>query len=143
MIFARLRTGRTVARMPDPLRLNGRGAARIRAEQTDSRSAHGAVRSLPDRPRMQTGRNGSGRDAPSTSLLIRLASLGTEFAGIVAVPTLVGYWLDYRFETGPIWVLIGGVLGIVGGLWRMISEGWRLTSGTQRSNNKQESDRDS
>lgn len=49
-------------------------------------------------------------------LLLRLAAAGTELIGWLVGPTLLGYWLDERFGTAPVLVLVGGGLGMVGGM---------------------------
>jgi F0F1-type ATP synthase assembly protein I len=52
--------------------------------------------------------------------LVRLAGLGLELAGAVAGFTLIGWWVDRRFETSPWGVIIGVVLGLVGGMYNLI-----------------------
>ncbi len=53
---------------------------------------------------------------------IRYSGIGLELAGATAGMTLVGYWIDRRFGTGP-WGMIGGVIiGIVGGLYNLVKE---------------------
>lgn len=39
--------------------------------------------------------------------------LGTEIAASIAVPILLGYWLDYYFQMSPWLLLIGCVVGLV------------------------------
>lgn len=43
-----------------------------------------------------------------------------ELAAAVAGLTLLGYWVDYHFETRPWGVLIGVAVGLVGGLYNMV-----------------------
>lgn len=39
-------------------------------------------------------------------------ALGSELAGGVLVPVLIGLWADHHFDTSPIFVLIGTFLGL-------------------------------
>ena len=51
---------------------------------------------------------------------LRFASLGLEFgAGIVGF-VLVGYWIDRGFNTAPVGLITGAVLGCIGGLYVLI-----------------------
>lgn len=50
------------------------------------------------------------QDGPS---LKELLGLGTAIAGIVIGGTVLGFFLDSRFKTSPLFVLIGVALGIV------------------------------
>ncbi len=43
---------------------------------------------------------------------LRHLALGSELAGGVLVPVLLGLWADHRFETSPTFVLIGTFLGL-------------------------------
>lgn len=44
---------------------------------------------------------------------LEYAGLGVEIAASFAVPILVGYWMDEKFQTSP-WFLITGIfLGII------------------------------
>ena len=49
-----------------------------------------------------------------------LSGLGVELAGAVIGGSLLGYWIDHRFDTSPVWLLIGSGIGIVGGLYNLI-----------------------
>jgi F0F1-type ATP synthase assembly protein I len=50
----------------------------------------------------------------------KLVTSGIEFAGIVVVSILLGLWLDRKFGTKP-WILMGlMLLGMVGGMVRLI-----------------------
>ena len=51
---------------------------------------------------------------------IRYSGLGVEFAAAVAGLALVGYWIGRRWGHGPVGLLIGAVLGIVGGGYNLI-----------------------
>lgn len=43
---------------------------------------------------------------------LRHLALGSELAGGVLVPVLIGLWLDSRFDSSPTYVLIGTFLGL-------------------------------
>ncbi len=53
---------------------------------------------------------------------IRYSGIGLELAGATAGLALVGYWIDRRFGTGPLGILGGVVIGIVGGLYNLVKE---------------------
>jgi F0F1-type ATP synthase assembly protein I len=51
-----------------------------------------------------------------------LMGAGLEFAGGVLVLTLLGWWLDGKWGTGP-WLMITGLaIGFFGGMYKL----WRL-----------------
>jgi F0F1-type ATP synthase assembly protein I len=51
---------------------------------------------------------------------IQLSGIGFELVGAVVGFTLVGYWWDRHFGTGP-WALVTGIaLGLVGGMYNLI-----------------------
>jgi len=64
--------------------------------------------------------------------LLRYAGLGTELAASVIGLTLLGLWVDYRYETGPVGVLVGAGLGIVGGLYNLIRAALRFNISSDR-----------
>ncbi len=45
-----------------------------------------------------------------------LIGVGTQLTSMIAAGFLLGYGLDYLIDTTPIFMLIFGVLGFVGGL---------------------------
>jgi ATP synthase protein I len=47
------------------------------------------------------------------------------------LPTVGGWWLDQRLGTGPIWLLVGVVLGLVIGTWSLV----KLIQGLNKKNN--------
>jgi F0F1-type ATP synthase assembly protein I len=56
---------------------------------------------------------------------VRYSGVGLELAGAMAGLALLGYWIDGRFGTTP-WGIIGGVvIGLVGGLYNMVSESFQ------------------
>ncbi len=56
---------------------------------------------------------------PSQSVNFLLSGMGTMFAAMVIVGFGLGYLLDSIFDTRP-WLMIGtGLLGLIGGFFRM------------------------
>lgn len=60
------------------------------------------------------------RKNPSVKSLWRFASLGTEFTAIILFFILGGSWLDQRYNTSPILLMTGMVLGFGMGLYHII-----------------------
>ncbi len=55
----------------------------------------------------------------------QLSGVGLELAGAVAGFTLIGYWVDRHYATGPWGLVVGIVLGLVGGLYNLIKQSLR------------------
>lgn len=53
---------------------------------------------------------------------VRFSGIGFEFGAAIVGFTLVGYWIDGHYHSGPKGVLIGAVLGIVGGGYNLIRQ---------------------
>lgn len=54
-----------------------------------------------------------------------LAGIGMYFAGAVLVPLLLGVYVDSRFHTAPLWVLVGLFVGLAGAgaaVWLKVRE---------------------
>lgn len=51
-----------------------------------------------------------------------LLGAGFELAGLVVILTLLGYWLDTRWQTSPWLLLTGATLGCIGGFYQL----WQL-----------------
>jgi F0F1-type ATP synthase assembly protein I len=47
----------------------------------------------------------------------RLIGIGWYLAAAIIVPTLIGRWLDGRFDSEPVWTLVLLVLGLVAGFY--------------------------
>jgi len=62
------------------------------------------------------------QDRSSASLPTRLMTVGIEFAAVVAILTLAGWWLDQKWGTGPWLLLTGMFVSTIGGLYKV----WRL-----------------
>ena len=50
----------------------------------------------------------------------RYAGIGIEYAGAVACFTLVGWWVDARWDTSPWGVLFGVGLGLIGATYNLV-----------------------
>lgn len=72
---------------------------------------------------------------------MRFAGLGMEFAAAVAGLTLLGLWIDRRFDTEPWGVLVGAGVGIIGGMYNMIRQAL-ATSQPKRQSPKGGADED-
>ncbi len=73
----------------------------------------------PDRREIDRMREEYGLSKPA-SPSGKLVTSGIEFAGIVVACILIGLWLDSRFGTKP-WILLGlMLLGMAGGMIRLI-----------------------
>ena len=55
-----------------------------------------------------------------------LVGVGFELAGVVAVMTLGGWWLDGKFGTRPWLMIIGLVISVTGGLYNLWRQGKRF-----------------
>ena len=56
-------------------------------------------------------------EAPKPGLL--LIGVGTMFAAMVLSGFLLGYWTDVWLDTNPLFMLLFGGLGLVGGILRV------------------------
>ncbi len=59
-------------------------------------------------------------DPEPSSKWLRYTSLGFELGAAVALPTLLGVWIDRRWGSEPWGFLAGFCLGLAGGLYRFI-----------------------
>ena len=55
-----------------------------------------------------------------------LMGTGVELGGVVALMTLMGWWLDKKFQTSPCLLLAGALVGIVGGIYNLWRQGRRF-----------------
>ncbi len=74
----------------------------------------------------------SGSESKDRSLIgpARYAALGFEFAGTVVVGVLVGYEIDERLGTAPLFTLLLTMGGMGGALFRLL---WGLRKVSSRS----------
>ena len=78
----------------------------------------------PDRsPSQDSVRSGKQRQEPSPW---NLAGAGFEFGAVVAVLSLLGWWLDGKWGTGPWLLLVGVTVGVTGGLFKLWKTGKRF-----------------
>ena len=75
------------------------------------------------RPRPRPARPDESRPKQIFATLGPIASvgtIGTEFAAAVGLLALGGWWLDGKFGTAPALTLVGMVLGLTVGIWRLL-----------------------
>ena len=72
-------------------------------------------------------RNGSSRPgrAPQSRAWLRFAGTGIELAGAVAGFSLLGFWIDRRYDTSPWGLLICALCGAVGGFYNFIRSSFK------------------
>jgi len=76
---------------------------------------------------------------PSRRDLLRYSSVGLEFILTFGLWLGVGFWLDHWLGTLPGFLLIGGVVGFVIGVYRMARQGREMQKAAER---KPEEDKD-
>ncbi|MDG6774278.1 AtpZ/AtpI family protein [Thiomicrorhabdus sp. ZW0627] len=59
-------------------------------------------------------------DAPKPAVNFLLMSAGSIFTSMIVAGFLVGYALDQLFETTPIFLLLCGLLGFIGGTQKVM-----------------------
>ena len=57
---------------------------------------------------------------PDRPSWLRYSGIGVEFASALLVFSLIGYWVDRHWGTGPWGLLIGAGLGLIGGTYNLI-----------------------
>ncbi len=72
---------------------------------------------------------------------VRYAGMGLELAGAIIGLTLAGYWVDLKFDTRPIGLTVGAVVGIVGGMYNFIRQAIALSAEQSDSQSRHDSDR--
>jgi ATP synthase protein I len=55
----------------------------------------------------------------------KFAGAGLEIAIGVALGLLFGHWLDGKFQTAPLFMIIGAVLGFIAGIYLLLKEAIR------------------
>ena len=61
-----------------------------------------------------------------------ITGLGTEFCIIMCVGTFAGYFLDKKFETSPLFILLGVAGGFALGLYVLISTALSISKKWER-----------
>lgn len=51
---------------------------------------------------------------------IRFSGVGFEFVAAVGGFAAVGYWVDLKFDSSPLWLLVAAALGLIGGTYNLI-----------------------
>jgi F0F1-type ATP synthase assembly protein I len=68
--------------------------------------------------------------------------MGMELGGAVAGFCLLGYWIDWRFGTGPRWLVICAILGLVGGMYNFIRQALKESAESNRRQREERESRD-
>ena len=53
---------------------------------------------------------------------LRFAGVGVQYALTILVLTLAGIWLDERFETAPLFLIICLLVAFVGATWSLVQQ---------------------
>jgi F0F1-type ATP synthase assembly protein I len=61
-----------------------------------------------------------------------LGAAAFQLVGAVLGMTLLGWWLDGRFDMSPLWTVVCAVGGAVGGFWNL----WRILQWHERRSQK-------
>ncbi len=56
----------------------------------------------------------------------KFAGLGFEFAGVVGLFFYFGHLADQRWDSDPWGLLTGGAIGLIGGIYLLAKEGFRM-----------------
>lgn len=56
--------------------------------------------------------------------------MGIELTAALVGFTLVGFWVDHRYGTGPWGIVVGAVLGLIGGMYNFLKQALRATRST-------------
>jgi F0F1-type ATP synthase assembly protein I len=59
-------------------------------------------------PQQNNSGNMSWRQAMTT------VGLALAIPWMIGVPTLIGWWIDKKYETGPVWFIVGLLAGLLG-----------------------------
>jgi F0F1-type ATP synthase assembly protein I len=61
-----------------------------------------------------------GDDHPADLQWSSVLGIGAVLAGVLVAGIALGWWVDGLLHTSPIFVLVGIVLGIAGGIWHTV-----------------------
>jgi F0F1-type ATP synthase assembly protein I len=59
-------------------------------------------------------------DEAASRQMYQMSGIGLEFVLSVAAFSALGWWLDKKFGTSPVWTLAGVALGFTLGLYRLV-----------------------
>jgi F0F1-type ATP synthase assembly protein I len=62
---------------------------------------------------------------------VRYSGVGLELAGATALLALVGHWVDGHYGTQPWGIVAGVIVGLVGGLYHLITESFAAVRDAQ------------
>lgn len=94
-----------------PVRRRPRGSGGRKLSRRDSTRAYHGVE--PETPTERLARQ-------QRNLLLSFAGMGLELAGGIVGFVLLGYLIDWKFGTSPVWLVIGATVGCIGGLYNTI-----------------------
>jgi F0F1-type ATP synthase assembly protein I len=66
----------------------------------------------------------------------RYASIGTEFVVTFVLVFAIGHWLDGKLGTGSVLALVGGLVGFVAALYRLIRQAKKAMTNSGRDRRK-------
>ena len=69
--------------------------------------------------------------------MLRFAGMGTELTAGVAGFTLIGYFIDQWAGTGRTFLLVFGILGLIGGFTNFIRQAYRVQRELDRQTARQ------
>ncbi|HBO42505.1 MAG TPA: hypothetical protein DD670_00925 [Planctomycetaceae bacterium] len=75
-------------------------------------------------------------DRSALAVAAARASHVTTIAMEMALPTLLGHWIDRRLNTGFVFLLLGAVSGIVLGMWHLLQFARQLNTQTPKAANR-------
>jgi F0F1-type ATP synthase assembly protein I len=64
--------------------------------------------------------------------------MGTELVAGIAGCMLVGYWIDSKFETGRVGVIVGSIVGCVGGFYHFLRQAVRMQRESERARKRRQ-----
>jgi F0F1-type ATP synthase assembly protein I len=83
---------------------------------------------------------GPADDRSPMAVGIAMASMIISIGLEMVIPGLIGYWLDGRFGTGPLLLLIGFAIGIAAAGWQLTRLVAKLSAAnSKRANSKRDS----
>lgn len=68
----------------------------------------------------------------SSSPLTRYAGLGIELGAAIGGGALLGYWIDRKYGTAPVALLVGVSIGMVGGMYNLIRQALQMMRADER-----------
>jgi F0F1-type ATP synthase assembly protein I len=69
----------------------------------------------PNRPANQTRLSNQNKSRDNMTWRQAMTTVGLALAipWMIGVPMLIGWWIDKKYETGPVWFIVGLVAGLV------------------------------